>query len=70
MLLQTNYRERLLTVYTEVKKRLDYQLATQQFLRRMEQDHMINWVEQNVRKSITAQQVNTKWLLSCMSSYN
>ncbi|KAL8160770.1 UNVERIFIED_CONTAM: ATP synthase F(0) complex subunit B1, mitochondrial [Gekko kuhli] len=56
MLLETNYRERLLTVYTEVKKRLDYQVAVQHFMRHKEQDHMISWVEQNVRKSITAQQ--------------
>ncbi|XP_077191009.1 ATP synthase peripheral stalk subunit b, mitochondrial [Paroedura picta] len=56
MLLQANYRERLLTVYSEVKKRLDYQVALQHFTRRKEQEHMIDWVEQNVRKSITAQQ--------------
>nr|XP_056700142.1 ATP synthase F(0) complex subunit B1, mitochondrial [Euleptes europaea] len=56
MLLETNYRERLLTVYSEVKKRLDYQVAMQHFVRQKEQDHLINWVEQNVRKSITAQQ--------------
>ncbi|XP_054837590.1 ATP synthase F(0) complex subunit B1, mitochondrial [Eublepharis macularius] len=56
MLLETNYRERMFTVYTEVKKRLDYQVAMQNFKQSKEQDHMINWVEQNVRKSITAQQ--------------
>nr|XP_060628790.1 ATP synthase F(0) complex subunit B1, mitochondrial [Anolis sagrei ordinatus] len=56
MLLETNYRERLMTVYSEVKKRLDYQIALQHLKRRMEQDHMINWVEQNVRQSITPQQ--------------
>uniref|UniRef100_A0ACB8F5H9 Uncharacterized protein n=1 Tax=Sphaerodactylus townsendi TaxID=933632 RepID=A0ACB8F5H9_9SAUR len=56
MLLETNYRERLLSVFTEVKKRLDYQVAMQHFVRQKEQDHMIKWVEQNVRKSITAQQ--------------
>ncbi|XP_042320455.1 ATP synthase F(0) complex subunit B1, mitochondrial [Sceloporus undulatus] len=56
MLLETNYRERMLTVYNEVKKRLDYQVALQHLKRRMEQDHMINWVEQNVRQSITPQQ--------------
>ncbi|EMP35972.1 ATP synthase subunit b [Chelonia mydas] len=56
MLLETNYRERLLTVYNEVKKRLDYQIAVQQLTRRKEQDHMINWIEKNVAQSITAQQ--------------
>ncbi|XP_050810388.1 ATP synthase F(0) complex subunit B1, mitochondrial isoform X1 [Gopherus flavomarginatus] len=56
MLLETNYRERLLTVYNEVKKRLDYQIAVQQLTRRKEQDHMISWIEKNVIQSITAQQ--------------
>ncbi|KAM9321263.1 ATP synthase peripheral stalk subunit b, mitochondrial [Gastrophryne carolinensis] len=56
MLLETNYRERLLNVYNEVKKRLDYQVALQHLLRRKEQDHMINWVEKNVVQSISPQQ--------------
>lgn len=57
MLLETNYRERLLTVYNEVKKRLDYQVAMQNLKRQKEQDHMIQWVEKNVVQSITPQQV-------------
>lgn len=57
MLLETNYRERLLTVYNEVKKRLDYQVALQNLKRQKEQDHMIQWVEKNVVQSITPQQV-------------
>ncbi|KAM4047277.1 ATP synthase peripheral stalk subunit b, mitochondrial [Anomaloglossus baeobatrachus] len=56
MLLEINYRERMLTVYNEVKKRLDYQLALQNLLRLKEQDHMINWVEKGVVQSITPQQ--------------
>ncbi|KFP61129.1 hypothetical protein N322_09928, partial [Cariama cristata] len=56
MLLETNYRERLLTVYNEVKKRLDYQVAMQNLKRQKEQDHMIQWVEKNVVQSITPQQ--------------
>ncbi|NXX27852.1 AT5F1 synthase, partial [Nicator chloris] len=56
MLLETNYRERLLTVYNEVKKRLDYQVAMQNLKRQKEQDHMIQWVEKNVIQSITPQQ--------------
>ncbi|XP_060788019.1 ATP synthase F(0) complex subunit B1, mitochondrial [Neoarius graeffei] len=56
MLLETNYRERLHMVTNEVKKRLDYQVALQNLQRRMEQEHMVNWVEQNVIKSITPQQ--------------
>lgn len=57
MLLETNYRERLLMVYNEVKKRLDYQVAMQNLKRQKEQDHMIQWVEKNVVQSITPQQV-------------
>ncbi|NWI14765.1 AT5F1 synthase, partial [Crypturellus soui] len=56
MLLEANYRERLLTVYNEVKKRLDYQVAMQHLKRQKEQDHMIQWVEKNVVQSITPQQ--------------
>ncbi|XP_020636288.1 ATP synthase peripheral stalk subunit b, mitochondrial [Pogona vitticeps] len=56
VILETNYRERLLTVYSEVKKRLDYQLALQHLKRTMEKDHMISWIERNVKQSITLQQ--------------
>ncbi|KAG8450899.1 hypothetical protein GDO86_003243 [Hymenochirus boettgeri] len=56
MLLEINFRERLLNVYNEVKKRLDYQVALQHLHRRKEQDHMINWVEKNVVQSISPQQ--------------
>ncbi|XP_065554360.1 ATP synthase F(0) complex subunit B1, mitochondrial [Lathamus discolor] len=56
MLLEANYRERLLTVYSEVKKRLDYQVAMQNLKRQKEQDHMIQWVEKSVVQSITPQQ--------------
>uniref|UniRef100_A0A3Q0RAE7 ATP synthase subunit b n=1 Tax=Amphilophus citrinellus TaxID=61819 RepID=A0A3Q0RAE7_AMPCI len=56
MLLETNYRERLHMVTNEVKRRLDYQIALQDLHRRMEQEHMINWVEKSVVSSITPQQ--------------
>ncbi|XP_040508689.1 ATP synthase F(0) complex subunit B1, mitochondrial [Gallus gallus] len=56
MLLEANYRERLLTVYNEVKKRLDYQVALQNLKRQKEQDHMVQWVEKSVIQSITPQQ--------------
>lgn len=56
MLLETNYRERLHMVTNEVKRRLDYQIALQALHRRMEQEHMVNWVEKSVINSITPQQ--------------
>ncbi|KAF3696790.1 ATP synthase F(0) complex subunit B1, mitochondrial [Channa argus] len=56
MLLETNYRERLHLVTHEVKRRLDYQIALQNLHRRMEQDHMVNWVEKSVISSLTPQQ--------------
>lgn len=58
MLLETNYRERLHMVTNEVKRRLDYQIALQDLHRRMEQEHMVNWVQKSVIGSITPQQVS------------
>ncbi|KAM9243842.1 ATP synthase peripheral stalk subunit b, mitochondrial [Dugong dugon] len=56
MALEVTYRERLHRVYKEVKNRLDYQISVQNMMRRKEQEHMINWVEKNVMKSISTQQ--------------
>lgn len=57
-------------VTNEVKKKLDYQVALQHLQRRMEQEHMVNWVEQNVIKSITPQQVQLITVLALdFSSY-
>lgn len=58
MQLETNFRERLHMVTNEVKRRLDYQIALQNLQRRLEQEHMINWVEKSVVGSITPQQVS------------
>lgn len=44
-------------VTNEVKRRLDYQIALQDLHHRMEQEHMVNWVEKSVIGSITPQQV-------------
>jgi len=54
--LEIEYRSRLNEAYKQVKKRLDYQLATANVLRAAEQKHMVQWIIDNVRKSITAKQ--------------
>lgn len=53
---EVTYRERLHKVYNEVKNRLDYHISVQDMMRRKEEEHMIDWVEKHVMKSISAQQ--------------
>lgn len=54
--LEVTYRDRLHRAYREVKNRLDYHISVQDMLRRKEEEHMIDWVEKHVVKSISAQQ--------------
>uniref|UniRef100_UPI00358F571F ATP synthase F(0) complex subunit B1, mitochondrial isoform X2 n=1 Tax=Myxine glutinosa TaxID=7769 RepID=UPI00358F571F len=56
MILESNIRERQLMVFNEVKRRLDYHVELEKLKRRLEQEHLIKWVESNVVKTITPQQ--------------
>jgi len=50
--LEASYRQRLAQVYQEVKKRLDYQVSVQSVHRRLEKDQAINYIINEVNKSI------------------
>jgi len=54
--LESEYRARLKEAFTQVKRRLDYQLQTANVIRTNEQRHMVDWIIGNVKKSITAKQ--------------
>lgn len=54
--LEALYRQRLAQVHKDVKSRLDYQLEVQNTKRQFEQNHMVNWIVDSVKKGITPQQ--------------
>lgn len=54
--LEAAYRERLANVFSEVKRRLDYQVEVQHVERRIKQKHLVNWVKSKVLASITTDQ--------------
>jgi len=54
--LESEYRARLKEAFTQVKRRLDYQLQTANVIRTNEQKHMVDWIIGSVTKSITPKQ--------------
>ncbi|XP_049885716.1 ATP synthase subunit b, mitochondrial [Pectinophora gossypiella] len=64
--LEAAYRERLMNVYSEVKRRLDYQLEKSKVERRLAQKALVDWVVLNVTKAITPDQ-QKKHLNACIA---
>ncbi|BFF98844.1 ATP synthase subunit b mitochondrial [Drosophila madeirensis] len=54
--LEAAFRERAMNVYSEVKRRLDYQVECRHVERRLSQKHQVNWITSNVLSSISPQQ--------------
>uniref|UniRef100_A0A0P4Y8W6 ATP synthase subunit b n=1 Tax=Daphnia magna TaxID=35525 RepID=A0A0P4Y8W6_9CRUS len=54
--LEAAYREQLIKVFAETKKRLDYQVEVQNVQRNLEQRHIVDWVLRSVRAAVTPEQ--------------
>lgn len=59
---EAEYRRRLQVVYDEVKRKLDYQVASDQARKQFEQNHMVSWILRSVEDAVAKQ--NEKEVLS------
>ena len=50
---EAEYRRRLMTVYSETKRKLDYHVAVEAAQKQFSKAHLVNWVINNVNKGIT-----------------
>ena len=57
MRLEEEYRRRLHQVTDTVQRRLNYQVDVEKTQRKYEQLHMIRWLEQTVKESVSGKQV-------------
>lgn len=53
MMLETELLNRKASLVAAVKRKLDYQVAVQEVDRGLAHSHMVNWIEDKVKKSIT-----------------
>jgi len=53
--LENEYRKRLQNVHNAIKRRLDFFVEYESTRRRFEQKHMVDWIMQQVRASVTPQ---------------
>lgn len=63
---EAEYRRRLMAVHDEVKRKLDYQIATQNASKQFAQKHMVNWIIDNVVKGISGTQ-EKEALVKCIA---
>jgi len=67
--LEAAYRSRLANVYSEIKRRLEYQVQIQHVERRVKQKHLVNWVVGGVLKTITPDQ-DKENINKCLADLN
>lgn len=64
--LENNYRDRLKQAFTEVKSRLDCQVALAATKAELEKDYMIDWITNQVVQNITPD-LEKKNIQSCLA---